>query len=59
MAEENNSARIDASTELDFKCKRCGGMFPAEGEDQGRCPFCGYDCSDGSCRVLSGSKEGF
>ena len=71
MAEEMNQARIEISTEKDFKCSRCGGMFPVEGEGtaagtaavtaeaSGHCPFCGYDCSDGTCRIITGSKEGF
>lgn len=59
LTEELNNARIEASTELDFKCSRCGGMFPTEGEDQSKCPFCGFDCADGTCRILTGSKEDF
>lgn len=55
-----NVARIEASSETDYKCSRCGVTFPVEeGEAQGRCPYCGNVCTPQSCRVLGGSKEGF
>ncbi|MHB1132939.1 MAG: hypothetical protein ACYC4L_11180 [Chloroflexota bacterium] len=61
MAEkqDNNFARIDASTEVDFKCTRCGAMFDAEDEKGTDCPVCGFVCTPETCRVFNTSKEGF
>ena len=55
----DNFARIDASSEDDYKCSRCGVTFATEGRDEAQCPACGYTCTPQTCRVLGASKEGF
>ncbi len=58
-AHDLDVARIAASSEEDFRCSRCGGTFPTEGQLEADCPYCGNTCTLQSCRVFGGSKEGF
>ena len=53
MAEPSHTG----STEEDFRCPRCGDMFPTDCKKEADCPVCGTHCTREKCRVLNASKR--
>lgn len=47
---------LGATEERDYKCARCGNMFPV---GQTMCEVCGLDCRESACQIVHASDEGF
>ena len=48
--------RLAFSTDRDFKCSKCGNMYPMA---QSTCDVCGNRCTESTCDIVNASSEDF
>lgn len=47
---------IDSTTEVTYKCAKCGNMFAMSQET---CDVCGFHCSQDACQIIQSSNEDY